>query len=59
MKHYCGDCKYIDSGVITLSDGFCVSVFVCIFHKCVVTLDDSACVFFCEGSQFKEEEEEK
>ena len=56
MKNTCGDCKYLESGVITLSDGFCVSVFVCKLHKCVVSLDDGACQFFQD--MFSEESED-
>jgi len=56
MEHTCGDCAYLESGVKTLSDNFCVSVFVCRLHNCVVALDDRPCRFFQD--MFSEESED-
>ena len=58
MKHYCGDCKYLDSGEIELRGGGTMWIYFCELRKCVVSPNDLACVFF-ENASLDESEDDK
>ena len=58
MKHYCGDCKYLDSGEIELQGGGTIWIDFCELRKRVVSPNDLACVFF-ENASLDESEDDK